>query len=187
MPLEIHPELLTLMCSQQGDCRCWTDRANPRATFSVIQKTGVKVCDCCPQVSQVNPKQQCPPTPNAPRNPVPCDGHRSTNPWGRGHWLRGWQGQDSAWGWDSWRPSPKEAERVGGMPLPTVCQMGKHRPREAKWLTPNCPPRALVLAVGSGLFSIIIRPVGCKLGLANWCHLAVFLFEYLVQRRNLQI
>lgn len=128
-----------------------------------------------------------PPTPNTPRNPVPCDGHCSTNPWGRGHWLRGWQGQESAWGWDSWRLSPKEAERVGGMPFPTVYQMGKHKPREAKWLTPNCPPRALVLAVGSGLFSIIIRPVRCKLGLANWCHLAVFLFQFLVQRRNLQI
>lgn len=29
----------------------------------MIQKTGVKVCDCCPQVSQVNPMQQCPPPP----------------------------------------------------------------------------------------------------------------------------
>lgn len=124
-----------------------------------------------------------PPTPNTPRNPEPCDGHCSTNPWGRGHWLRGWQGQDSAWGWESWRPSPKEAARVGGMPFPTVCQIGKHKPREAKWLTPNCPPRALVSAAGSGLFPIIIWPVGCKLELANWCHLAVFLFEYCAEKK----
>lgn len=48
-----HPGLLTPMQSA-GDCRCRADRANPRAAASVIQKTGVKVCDRCPQVSQVN-------------------------------------------------------------------------------------------------------------------------------------
>lgn len=71
------------------------------------------------------------PTPNTPRNPNPVMGTVPLIP-GEG-------GTDSGAGRvrtvpedESWRPSPKEAERVGGMPFPTVCQMGKHKPREAK-------------------------------------------------------